>query len=133
MVLSKLWIKVSRGRRLNIKRVILIPVIVYATYVFIDSFVHMSIVVFLFWFFYNWTAKKRLYWWIYKTHGNEKVKIIFLIAILCGLTFPSVLITFAVWLDGYADYLYSLVKKEKTFIPYWVKKLSNNYFYFFCG
>tara|TARA_Y100000746_G_C15053210_1_gene264617 strand:+ start:211 stop:399 length:189 start_codon:yes stop_codon:yes gene_type:complete len=50
------------------------------------------------------------------------VKIILLIAILCGLTFPSVRITLAALLEGTADYLYDSAKKEKTFIPYWLKK-----------
>ena len=46
----------------------------------------------------------------------------FLIAILCGLTFPRVRITLAALLEGTADYLYDSAKKEKTFIPYWLKK-----------
>ena len=50
------------------------------------------------------------------------MKIIFLIAILCGLTFPSVRITLAVLLERTSDYLYDSAKKEKTFIPYWLKK-----------
>ena len=51
------------------------------------------------------------------------MKIIFLIAILCGLTFPNVRITLAALLEGTADYLYDSAKKEKTFIPYWLKKV----------
>ena len=39
MPLLRLWKKISRGRRLNIKRVISFPVIVYAAYVFIDSLI----------------------------------------------------------------------------------------------
>jgi len=54
------------------------------------------------------------------------VKIIFLIAILCGLTFPSVRITLAALLEGTSDYLYDSAKKEKTFIPYWLKKVRDD-------
>ncbi len=50
------------------------------------------------------------------------MKIIFLIVIICGLTFPSVRITLAALLEGTSDYLYESAKKEKTFIPYWLKK-----------
>jgi len=51
------------------------------------------------------------------------VKIIILIAILCGLTFPSMRITIAALLEGTSDYLYESAKKEKTFLPYWLKKV----------
>ena len=44
MPLLRLWRRTSRGRRLNIKRVILFPVIVYAAYVFIDSFMPVFMV-----------------------------------------------------------------------------------------
>ncbi len=54
------------------------------------------------------------------------MKLIFLIAILCGLTFPSVRITLAVLLEGTSDYLYDSAKKEKTFIPYWLKKVQDD-------
>ena len=54
------------------------------------------------------------------------MKIIFLMAILCGLTFPSVRITIAALLEGTSDYLYDSVKKEKTFIPYWLKKVRDD-------
>ena len=54
------------------------------------------------------------------------MKIIFLIAILCGLTFPSVRITLAALLEGTSDYLNDSAKKEKTFIPYWIKKVRND-------
>ena len=54
------------------------------------------------------------------------MKTIFLIAILCGLTFPSVRITLAALLEGTSDYLYDSVKKEKTFIPYWLKKMRDD-------
>tara|TARA_B100000965_G_scaffold337154_1_gene303825 strand:+ start:750 stop:914 length:165 start_codon:yes stop_codon:yes gene_type:complete len=50
------------------------------------------------------------------------LKIIFLIAILCGLTFPGVRITLAALLEGTSDYLYESANNEKSFIPYWVKK-----------
>ena len=51
------------------------------------------------------------------------MKIIFLIAILCGLTFPSVRISIAALLEGTSNYLYDSAKKEKTFFPYWIKKV----------
>ena len=54
------------------------------------------------------------------------MKIIFLIAIFCGLTFPSVRITLAVLLEGTSDYLYDSAKKEKTFIPYWLKTVRDD-------
>ena len=54
------------------------------------------------------------------------MKIIFLIAIFCGLTFPSVRITLAALLEGTSDYLYDSAKKEKTFIPYWLKKVKED-------
>ena len=54
------------------------------------------------------------------------MKIILLVAILCGLTFPSVRITLAALLESTSDYLYDSAKKEKTFIPYWVKKARDD-------
>jgi len=54
------------------------------------------------------------------------VKFIFLIVIVCGLTFPSVRITLAALLEGTSDYLYDSAKKEKTFIPYWLKKVRDD-------
>tara|TARA_B100001250_G_C19318644_1_gene579446 strand:- start:409 stop:573 length:165 start_codon:yes stop_codon:yes gene_type:complete len=54
------------------------------------------------------------------------VKIIFVIAILCGLTFPGVRITLAALLEGTSDYLYDSAKQEKTFIPYWLKKVKQD-------
>ena len=54
------------------------------------------------------------------------MKIIFLIAILCGLTFPSVRVTLAVLLEGTSDFLYDSAKREKTFIPYWLKKVRDD-------
>ena len=59
MSLLRLWKKTSRGRRLNIKRVVLFPVIVYAAYVFIDSFMPLFMVGFVIWLLYNWTGKRR--------------------------------------------------------------------------
>tara|TARA_B100000579_G_scaffold293221_1_gene243595 strand:- start:588 stop:752 length:165 start_codon:yes stop_codon:yes gene_type:complete len=50
------------------------------------------------------------------------MKLIVLIAILCGLTFPSVRISLAALLEVTSDYLYESANKEKTFIPYWLKK-----------
>ena len=54
------------------------------------------------------------------------MKIIFLIIIVCGLTFPSVRITLAALLEGSSDYLYESAKSEKNFIPYWLKKVSDD-------
>ena len=54
------------------------------------------------------------------------MKIILLIAILCGLTFLSVRITLAALLEGSSDYLYDSAKKEKRFIPYWLKKVRDD-------
>ena len=61
MSLLKLWRRASRGRRLNIKRVILFPIIVYAAYIFIDSFMPLFMVGFVIWLLYNWTGKRRLW------------------------------------------------------------------------
>ena len=55
---------------------------------------------------------------------DYKVKIICLSVIFC-LAFPSVRITIAALLEGTSDYLYDSVKKEKTFIPYWLKKVQD--------
>ena len=49
-----------------------------------------------------------------------------MIAILCGFTFPSVRIALAALLEGTSDYLYDSAKKEKTFIPYWLKKVRDD-------
>ncbi len=54
------------------------------------------------------------------------MKIIFLVAIISGLTFPSVRITLAALLEGTADYLYESANREKTFIPYWLKKIKKD-------
>ena len=61
MPLLRLWRKTSRGRRLNIKRVIFFPLIVYAAYMFIDSFLPLFMAGFVIWLLYNWTGKRR-YW-----------------------------------------------------------------------
>ena len=53
------------------------------------------------------------------------MKIILLIAILCGLTFPGVRITLAALFESTSLYLYDSAKKEKTFIPFWVKKVRD--------
>ena len=49
------------------------------------------------------------------------MRMIFFIAIFCGLTFPSVRITLASILEVTSNYLYDSAKDEKTFIPYWLK------------
>ena len=59
MPLLKLWRKKSRGRRLNLKRVILFPVIVYTAYIFIDSYLPIFMVGFAIWLLYSWTGKRR--------------------------------------------------------------------------
>ena len=61
MPLLRLWRKTSRGRRLNLKRVILFPVIVYAAYIFIDSFMPFFMVGFVIWLLYNWIGKRRFW------------------------------------------------------------------------
>ena len=59
MSLLKLWKQASRGRRLNIKRVILFPLIVYSMYLLIDSFMPLFMAGFVIWLLYNWTGKRR--------------------------------------------------------------------------
>ena len=59
MPLLKLRRRISRGRRLNIKRAILFLVIVYAAYIFIDSFMPLFIAGFVAWLVYNWNGKRR--------------------------------------------------------------------------
>ena len=61
MPLLKLWRRTSSGRRLNLKRVILFLVIVYAAYILIDSFIPLFMVGFVIWLLYNWTGKRRLW------------------------------------------------------------------------
>ncbi len=51
--------KLSRGRRLNIKRVIFFPLIVYAAYILIDTYLPIFIVGFVIWLLYSWTGKSR--------------------------------------------------------------------------
>ena len=59
MSLFRLLRRTSGGRRLNIKRVILFPVIVYAAYVFVDSFMPVFMIGFVIWLLYNWTGKRK--------------------------------------------------------------------------
>ena len=59
MPLLRLWKKTSRGRRLNIKRVILFPVILYAAYILIDSFMPLFMIGLVIWLLYSWTGKRR--------------------------------------------------------------------------
>ena len=59
MPLLRLWKKTSRGRRLNIKRVILFPIILYAAYILIDSFMLLFMIGFVIWLLYSWTGKRR--------------------------------------------------------------------------
>ena len=61
MPLLKLWKRTLRGKRLNTKRVILFSVIVYAAYIFIDSFMPILILGFVIWLLYNWTGKNRFW------------------------------------------------------------------------
>ena len=61
MFLIQLWTKASRGRRLNIKRVIFFPVIIYAAYVVIDSFMPLFMIGFVAWLLYNWSGKRRFW------------------------------------------------------------------------
>ena len=61
MSLLKLWRRTARGRRLNLKRVILFPVIVYAAYIFINSYMPLFMVGFVIWLLYNWTGKRRFW------------------------------------------------------------------------
>ena len=61
MPLLRLWRKTSRGRRLNLKRVILFPVIVYSAYIFIDSFMPLFMVGIVIWLLYNWIGKRRFW------------------------------------------------------------------------
>ena len=59
MPILRLWKKASKGRRLNIKRVILFPVIVYAAYIFIDSFMPLFMIGFVIWLLYSWMGNSR--------------------------------------------------------------------------
>jgi hypothetical protein len=60
-LLFKPFKKLYRGRRLNIKRVIFFPLIVYTAYLFLDSFIPLFMVGFVIWFLCNWTGKRRLW------------------------------------------------------------------------
>ena len=53
--------KLSRGRRLNIKRVIFLPLIVYSAYLFLGSFMPLFMVGLVVCFLYNWTGKRRFW------------------------------------------------------------------------
>ena len=57
MPILRLWRRVSRGRRLNIKRLICFPVIVYAVYFFIDSFMPVFMVGFVILLLYTGLVK----------------------------------------------------------------------------
>ena len=59
MLLLRLWKKVSRGRRLKIKRVIYFPLILYAAYILIDSFIPLFLIGFVIWLFYSCIRKRR--------------------------------------------------------------------------
>ena len=59
MSLLRLWKKASRGRRLNIKRVVLFPFIVYAAYMLIDSFMPLFMIGFIIWLLHSWTGKRK--------------------------------------------------------------------------
>ncbi len=61
MPLLKLWRRTLRGKRLNTKRVILFSVIVYAAYIFIDSFMPIFMLGFVIWLLYNWTGKSKFW------------------------------------------------------------------------
>ena len=53
--------KLSSGRRLIVKRVTFFPLIVYSTYLLLDSFMPLFMVGFVIWLLYNWTGKRRLW------------------------------------------------------------------------
>ena len=59
--LLKAFKKLSRGRRLNIKRVIIFPLIVYSAYLLLDSFMPLFMMGLVIWLLYNWTGKRRLW------------------------------------------------------------------------
>tara|TARA_Y100001968_G_scaffold235441_1_gene218596 strand:+ start:45 stop:227 length:183 start_codon:yes stop_codon:yes gene_type:complete len=59
MAMLRLWKKASKGRRLNIKRVVLFPVIVYAAYVFIDNFMPLFMIGFVIWLLYSWMGNSK--------------------------------------------------------------------------
>ena len=61
MPFIKLWRRTSRGRRLNIKRVMFLPLIVYSAYLLLDSFMPLLMVGFVIWLLYNWTGKRKFW------------------------------------------------------------------------
>ncbi|WP_269625095.1 hypothetical protein [Prochlorococcus marinus] len=61
MPFIKLWRRTSRGRRLNIKRVMFFPLIVYSAYLLLDSFMPLFMVGFVIWLLYNWTGKRKFW------------------------------------------------------------------------
>ena len=61
MPFIKLWKQASRGRRLNIKRVMFFPFIVYSAYLLLDSFMPLFMVGFVIWLLYNWTGKRKFW------------------------------------------------------------------------
>ena len=61
MPFLRLWRRTSRGRRLNIKRVMLFPLIVYSAYLLLDSFMPLFMVGFVIWLLYNWTGKRKFW------------------------------------------------------------------------
>ena len=61
MPLLRLWRKTLRGKRLNLKRVIFFPLIVYSAYLLLDSFMPLFMVGFVIWLLYNWTGKRRFW------------------------------------------------------------------------
>ncbi len=61
MPLLKKWKHLPRVRRLNIKRIIFFPLIVYSAYLLLDSFMPLFIVGFVIWLLYGWTGKRRFW------------------------------------------------------------------------
>ena len=61
MPFIKLWRRTSGGRRLNIKRVMFFPLIVYSAYLLLDSFMPLFMVGFVIWLLYNWTGKRKFW------------------------------------------------------------------------
>jgi len=59
MPLLKFWTKASREIYLNIKRVILFPLIVYLAYLLMDIFMPLFMVRFIVCLLYSWTGKWR--------------------------------------------------------------------------
>ena len=59
MPLLRLWNQTSKGRRLNIKRVFLFPVIVYAMYILVDRFMPLFLIGFVTWLLHSWIGNKK--------------------------------------------------------------------------